>query len=246
MNTQLRYSRSPLTEAVIDIRVKLPDDVSLDVLAKVQSELETDYPSRRDQIFLEGELSLDPDAPVAIGSRKQLGYVFSSDDGRHIFQARLDGFTFSRLAPYQSWESFRDEARRLWNIYRGITHPETITRIAVRYINRLDLPMPMNDLKEYLRTGPEIAPDLPQGISSYFMQLQIPQEDMPGMLILNQTLAPITTPDIVPIILDIDLFQSESIPNNENDLWDLFERFRHRKNEIFEACLTEKMKELIR
>jgi uncharacterized protein (TIGR04255 family) len=246
MNTQLHYSRSPLTEAVIDIRAKLPDDVSLDVLAKAQSELETDYPSRRDQIFLEGELSLDPDAPPAIGSRTQLGYIFSSDDGRHVFQARLDGFAFSRLAPYQNWESFRDEARRLWNIYRSITHLEVITRIAVRYINRLDLPLPVNDFKEYLRTAPEISSDLPQGLSGYFMQLQIPQEDMPGMLILNQALAPITTPDTAPIILDIDLFQSEAIPNNENDLWDLFERLRHRKNKIFEACITEKMRELIR
>ena len=45
--------------------------------------------------------------------QEQNGYIFASSDERQIFQARLDGFSFSRLAPYDRWETFRDEARRL-------------------------------------------------------------------------------------------------------------------------------------
>jgi hypothetical protein len=72
-----------------------------------------------------------------------IGWRFVSPDKLHVFQARLNGFTFSRLPPYVDWESFRTEARRLWDLYRAVANPIAPTRIAVRYINRLDLPLPI-------------------------------------------------------------------------------------------------------
>jgi uncharacterized protein (TIGR04255 family) len=71
---------------------------------------------------------------------------------------------------------------------QSVTKPKLINRLALRYVNRLDLPLPVGDLKYYLRTVPEVSPDLPQGLSGYFMQLQIPQEDISAILILNQAL----------------------------------------------------------
>jgi uncharacterized protein (TIGR04255 family) len=78
------------------------------------------------------------------------------------------------------------------------------------------------------------------------MQLHILQEDLRGMLILNQALVPPPHPNMASVLLDIDLFREVDVPANEDDLWTFFERLRQRKNEIFEACITEPMKELIR
>jgi uncharacterized protein (TIGR04255 family) len=122
-------------------------------------------------------MAIGGEAVGTTASQAQVGYDFPSGDGKQIFQARLDGFAFSRLAPYDCWESFRDEGRRLWEIYRTVAQPEVVTRIGVRYINRLDLPLQNLDFKHYLRTVPEVSPDLPQGLSGYFMQLRIPLED---------------------------------------------------------------------
>lgn len=44
------------------------------------------------------------------------GFLLSSSDKLRIVQARLDGFTFSRLAPYETWERLRDEAKSAWRI----------------------------------------------------------------------------------------------------------------------------------
>lgn len=240
------YSRSPLTEAVIDLRVKLPKEVELATLASIQSDQKEDYPARQDRIALQGQFTTDPKAPPATVSRAHIGYSFTSKDERQIIQARLDGFTFSHLAPYESWESFRDEARQWWVAYKTATKPEGVIRVAVRYINRLDLPLPLEDFTDYLRTAPQISPDLPQLLSGYFMQLQIPQEDLNSTLILNQTIVPPPNPQVVSILLDIELFREGDIPRKENELWNFFEKLRIRKNEVFEACITEKMRGLIR
>jgi uncharacterized protein (TIGR04255 family) len=247
MSTDLHFDRAPLTEALIDLRVKLPNSVTLETLAKASAGREAQYPTRRNRLYVAGQLSIDPDSPPATGNRTHIGYDFASRDERYVVQIRLDGFTLSRLEPYENWASFRDEARRWWDIYRSIAQPEMITRAAVRYINRLDIPLPINDLKDFLRTSPEVSPALPQELSGYFMQLHIPQTDINAMLILNEALVdpPSQNPNVVSVLLDIDLFRDSDVPNDEKALWEYFEHLHIRKNEIFLACITKQTEDLI-
>ncbi|MEO6203444.1 MAG: TIGR04255 family protein [Nitrospirales bacterium] len=238
------YSKAPLTEAVLDIRVELPSEITLHELKEVQLGQEERYPKREDSLLVFGQMSMGSEVSA---SAKQTpnGYRFTSQDNRQIFQARIDGFTFSRLAPYETWESFRDEARRVWELYRLIAKPKNIIRLALRYINRLDLPLPLKDFKDYLRTIPEISPNMSQGLSGYFMQLQLPQPDLEAMLVLNQTLIPPPGPNLVSVVLDFDLFCKDNVPSEDQDIWKRFETLRTRKNEVFEACITDKTRRLI-
>lgn len=140
----------------------------------------------------------------------------------------------------------RDEARRLWDIYQTATNSETIIQVAVRYINRLDLPLPFNDFKEYLLTIPEISPKISQGLSDYLMQLQIPQEDIRAMLVLTEALIPPLNHDVVSVVLDIGLSSNVTFSGKMDEHWSLLETFRIRKNEIFEGCITDKTRELLK
>ena len=239
------YSKAPLTEAVLDIRVELASEITLQQLREVQVVEEVRYPRREDNVIVVGQMSMGRQVGAS-AQQTQNGYRFVSQDNRQIFQARLDGFTFSRLAPYETWESFQNEARRLWEVYRPIAKPKNIKRLALRYINRLDLPLPIKDFKDYLRTIPEISSDMSQGLSGYFMQLQLPQPDLEAMLHLNQTLIPPPSPSLVSVVLDFDLFCKDNVPSEDKDIWKQFETLRNRKNEVFEACITNKTRRLIR
>ena len=129
------YENAPITEALIDIRVELPASLTgLQVLESVHDHVKIRYPGEKKRIYLQGQFSAG-DEVGASASQTLMGFSFSSDDGKQIFQARRDGFTFSRLRPYGSWPELRDEARRLWDIYGEMVSPEKITRVAVRYIN---------------------------------------------------------------------------------------------------------------
>ncbi|BAZ54204.1 hypothetical protein NIES4103_68890 (plasmid) [Nostoc sp. NIES-4103] len=244
MQARKHYSRTPITEAVIDIQVELSPEFKLDNLVQVHSSIQAEYPEREDVFVLEG-LMMAGDNVGATASQTQIGYRFVSSKQKQILQTRLNGFTFSRLSPYDCWETFRDEAQRLWSIYQSLTNPKTIIRLTVRYINRLDIPLPVGDLKEYLRTFPEVSADLPQGLSGYFMQLQIPQNNLGAMLVLNQTIVPPPAPEIVSILLDIDIFRERDIPNDQVGIWDFLEQLHKLADEVFEACITERTRELI-
>lgn len=244
MQPSKHYTKTSITEAVIDLRVEIPSEITLSTLKSLQRDVELEYPMCEEMVTFQGEFQAGSSI-TATASQTPIGYRFISEDNKQIFQARLDGFTFSRLAPYEKWESFRNEARRLWNIYQVAINPKSLNRVAVRYINRLDLPLPLNDFKDYLRTVPEVSPDLPQGLSNYFMQLQIPQEDLNGMLVLNETIIPPPEDNVVSILLDIDLFCQVNLPGDKNVQWDLLEQLRIRKNEVFEACITDSTRKLI-
>ena len=181
----------------------------------------------------------------ASASSEQTGWRYESDDGKLVWQFRSDGFTISRLTPYDRWGTFQQEAQRLWLAYRESVRPQKLVRLAVRYVNRFDLPGPKVDLKRFFRTSPEVSPALSQDLNSFFMQVQISQEDIRSQLVINQTFLPPAREEVVSVVLDIDLFRGEEVPQDEPAIWDFFEVLHARKNDVFEACITDQARELI-
>ena len=238
------YPKAPITEALIDIRVELPEGTTVRELETVQTGLESVYPTRKQRHVAVVQAQVGRALAAAAASSQPDGVLLVSGDEKQVFQARLDGFTFSRLAPYEEWDTFRSEARRLWDVYRCVAKPAKVTRLAVRYINRLDLPMPVHDLKEYLRTVPEVSPDLPQDLAGCFMQLRIQQCDLQSCLLLTEAIIEPAKPGVASVVLDIDVFRVDEVPTEEKAIWSVLEELRGRKNEVFEACITDKAREL--
>jgi uncharacterized protein (TIGR04255 family) len=243
-SSKRHYPKAPITEALIDLGVELPANFSAEDLAKVQKGEEAAYPTveRIDETV--GQVLVGPALSAASTTRQHRGFLFRSSDGKHIQQARTNGFTMSRLAPYPRWEEFRSEARRLWDIYRAIAHPTKVVRVAVRYINRIDIPLPLSDFGEYLRTVPQVSTHLPQGLNSYFMQLVIPLDDIKSQAIINETIIDPARANVVSVVLDIDIFRSDDLPSSEEGIWGFIEHLRDVKDNVFEACITDKAREL--
>ena len=177
MTNASHYPNAPIKEAIIDLRVKPGDGLKLEQLERVGAGEEA-YPKQDETYHAVGMMEVQAGVSASASAhQRQTGFKFTSGNEKYIWQARMDGFTFSRLAPYESWEPFRDEAKRLWCLYRERTAPAEVVRLAVRYVNRIDLPADCVDLKRYFRTSPEVSPELPQQLAAFFMQLRIPLED---------------------------------------------------------------------
>lgn len=243
MATQRHYANAPITEALIDLRVELPTHITIADLEKLQVGEEESYPTKQDLNLVTGRMKVGPQVSAS-ATTKPVGYLFKSGDERQIFQGRFDGFTMSRLAPYGCWDTFRDEARRLWNVYRAAVTPQRVVRVAVRYTNRIDIPLPLRDFKDYLRTVPEVSPDLPQGLAGYFMRLDIPLEDIKSRCLLNEAIIEPAAPNVVSVVVDIDVFRTEDLPTQDDAIWRFIEELRVKKNSVFEACITDQAREL--
>lgn len=242
------FTNAPISEAVLDIRVTLPGEPDFSVLEPFCDEISVEYPNRRFRKEWKAGFSVSGEGePVTSSQGGVIGYLLTSSDGSFVAQARVNGFSLSRLRPYQNWPSLRAEAERLWEVYQRIADPKSIERIAVRYINRLDLPLPLSDFREYVLTAPEIAPGLPQALSQFLMQLVIPSPEHEATAVVTETIdAPTGDAAVLPFILDIDVSRVGGLSPRDELLWDRFERLRDFKNEIFFKTITEKTKELFK
>ena len=241
------FRNAPITEALLDIRVILSDNTGLDQLVAFHDNVRDRYPHKRDRKMWKGSIHVRAEGPEIAGSGGGIdGFLFSSVDGKNIVQCRLDGFTFNRLKPYDRWETFRDEAFELWQSYVRIAAPKQITRVALRYINRIEIPLPITDFKDYVLTRPEIAPGLPQGLSNFFMQVTIPITNLPAQSVITEAMEPITETKRLPFILDIDVFRQAAFDVSGQEAWEFFEKLHDLKNHIFFKSITPKAKELFR
>jgi len=243
----MHYRNAPITEALIDIRVVVPAEFRFEQLQGIKDLVANEYP--REETFTMAMATISFGSEVQSSTQqKKVGLKLWSVDDKQVFQARLDGFTFSRLEPYETWERLRDEARRLWDIYRGFVKPTRITRVAVRYINQLNLPGDRAEPEDYFKTFPYLTPDLPKELRNFgpfVMSLHLPQPDLRGMLVINEASAQPKRPDTLSVILDIDLFVEQPGVTDEASLWEFFQKLRDRKNLYFEACITDRTRELI-
>lgn len=239
---------APIIEALIDIRIKAKEDFDFASFLTLHDAISGQYSEKKTRHKWEGRFEFKKgETPITASTEKIDGYIFTSADGKQIFQARIDGFTFNRLQPYDKWETFRDEAFRLWKLYNDLVSPEII-RVALRFINKIDIPISSQtalDFDDYLTAGPIVPKELPQGISSFLTRVVIHDPETDASAIITQAFEQIVDPKLIPIILDIDAFKQKEV-FSEEEAWQTLEKLRYFKNSIFFASIKEKTKELFK
>lgn len=238
------YKNPPVVEALVDIQVEHSPDFNVYDLRRVRDNEAEKYPE--EQRFMAHSLTVD----VATGTPAQRestlrGFRFIGSAGQQIVLVRQDGFAFSKLRPYTSWESWRTEARRLWAKYVEVVRPQAVTRVAVRYVNHIHLKLPVRAFSDYLRTYPEIGPELSQEVAGFVMRLEMPQPDMRDVtLVLSEGRLHDTSDDTASLVLDLDLFRVGRFEPDSEDVWEVLQELHDRENELFEGCITARAREI--
>lgn len=242
MEQATNYSRSPIVEARIDIKVKLSPAVEVTNLMRIASVIESEYEIEHQYFNINGQITVDSDLVVsASANHSPVGYSFLTENKQRRIQSRLDGFTFSQFQPYSSWENFQQIAHNLWNIYNEITNPIDIESIALRYINRIEVPDSNSSLKDYFTTFPEISPDLSEKSITQVLHLQVPLEEIDSIAHVTQA----RVQQQLFVLLDINIITQGNISIQTENMWDRFNLIHQNSDRIFETFITNKIREII-
>lgn len=245
------FNNAPITEALLDIQATLDPDVDLTTLARFHDEVRDRFPIRHEQSWFELQVAAEEDAALQVSQSGGVnGYLLLTSDSNptKVVQVRRNGFTFSKLKPYESWTKFRDEARELWQQYSNVARPMAVTRLGLRNINRIELPVPFRNSSEYFLTGPDVGPGIPHGVSSFFMRLVMPQVESSAIAVVTMAMdASQASTTSLPVVFDIDVSMEDVMYDPASDeLWTSFEELRRIKNTIFFNSITDATKELFR
>lgn len=233
-----QLSRPPLREALIDIR--LQQELPAQFVETLRELVISDF-SQIGEIKVGGfrlEIGAGKPSQASLTSEQLKGFRFQSADGSQVVQYRTDGITFSVLKNYTSWEPFRAATHELWRQFLEIAGAVAVSRLAVRYINAIDVPMGA-DFDDYLTTAPRLPQVVPQFYSSFLQRIVVPFVEVQGHAIITQALEQ-PTESAISTIIDIDVASNCSIAGAAPEIWERLLNLRNIKNRIFFAFITEK------
>lgn len=235
--------RAPIEEAVVELRVRPRSPFSLDTLAALAARWKTEFPLEEMVQAMAASFRIQDGTPLTSTQHEQLGFQLKTADRHDVVQCRRDAFVFSQLRPYSSWEQVLPRATALWAAYRDATKPERLTRLGVRYINRLRLALPA-DLSQYL-TSPPAGPEvLHSTLRGYLTRLVLQDQDSGNSVTITQASEPSTDPNHVVILLDIDAFREVDLDPNGEDIAPMLQALRDLKNRAFFGSITERTAEM--
>jgi uncharacterized protein (TIGR04255 family) len=238
------YPKDPINEAVIQIATVV--QASQDSLAKIAHHFKDDYPHQEPLTGL--DFMIDTTGGAAQMRQEMRGYRLTSVISPDVLVVQPGGVVAARLAPYAGWEQLLGAAKRAWSQWRRTGNSSSISRLGVRYINRLDVPIERAanlDLSVYLNFSPKVPNFSSKSITGFVVQATVPTEQDSWSVSLTSTvLNPPPLINTTSILLDIDLFRTEQIPGRDEDLWECIESVRALKNSVFESCITDATRRL--
>ena len=237
-------SRAPIKEAIIDIQ--FADVEAVDRVASFGDNFAAARGVQPTQVWAtQVSVRKEPAAaPLAEHSVEAIGSRVDVDG--KVFQFRRGGFTVSQLPPYSRWEALRDAALPVWFDFAQHLQLQSINRIAVRYINTIELPLPIRDFEDFLTMAPRTPPELPQTLMQFLSRV---------VMMVGENLASVTQAleghivrddsPLLPITIDIDVFRNGRWAASDGDsLRSILEGQREAKNTTFFALLTDKTVEM--
>jgi uncharacterized protein (TIGR04255 family) len=234
-------SKAPIVEAVIEIRfvpsVKW-DETSLQ--NKLKQRL-PDYPKIETVRQARYQLTIGKQNNPPVEDLGCVGLKLHSNNNLHIAQFNKEAFVFSRLKPYEDWGQLSGEALRLLVIYCELLKPKEVTRIGLRFINRIAVKQEKIELADYYKYPPEPLKELDWMLAGYLHHdvMQVPETAYRVNLI--KTVQNVLAGEI-GLILDIDVFtQKEPFEYNELHIKKCLEEMRWVKNKVFFCSLIDKI-----
>jgi uncharacterized protein (TIGR04255 family) len=231
------YIRPPIIEVVLELTYGTPlDRQGIERLAGV---FDSSF-ARQDEADISvkiegGQVTPTISTPAGI----QLIHPFP----HRTILLRQRTITYSRTAPYPGWEAFFLEAVDAFRKSRKRVGYRPVTRVGLRYVNRIDIPYGAEnqppDVRDYLNFGPATITILGMATpTNYLTQCEFFPSDGWAKVIVRSGTTPPALIRHTSMLLDIDVFVDKDLPQQEEELEALMHRLRDLKNRVFADCIT--------
>jgi uncharacterized protein (TIGR04255 family) len=235
-------AHAPISEAVLQIRGRATNAwAEATVLGAIKAQL-PNYTQIDSQRVQQITLLNTKDSASPVVDLGWSGAIARTKDALRVANFQRDAFSFSRLAPYETWESFSEEAFRLYQMHLNLAKPAEVQRVGLRFINQFPVPATGFELTDYFTEPPSAHAGLPLERGVFFHQDTFGVPGHPYRVTVIRTFQPPINQlgSIMPpkLILDIDVFTEGPQLINIAQLRIQLQEMRWIKNKVFFGSLT--------
>ncbi|QSR87649.1 TIGR04255 family protein [Candidatus Methylacidiphilum infernorum] len=238
-----KYKTPPLIEAVCEFRLTRDTSWDLTIPGLFYEKVKGTFPQREQRVIQEIERSQGPQG-LQLEIRPSERIVLFTEDRKRLIQLGPRLLTVNVLRPYPTWQGFKPQIEMAWENLKEILQIEGLERIGLRYINRVELHSSEVKLLEYFEFYPFVGPRLPQNVASFIVGGEFPFVEGRDRCRVQITPVPASSEGMSAFILDIDYFLAQPRAVKVSDIIDWVEEAHSRIEEVFEGCITDRLREL--
>ena len=241
------YPKAPITEAVFEIRFGAPLEES--DLERVSRAFGKFYPTIQEFQQVQFQLGPGPDGKLAapVTSKPTKQFRRSGNDEQELVVLIPTSIVVSQLAPYCGWDIFFKRFQRDWALWVSIIGRPRVSRLGLRYINRIDIPSRGEAIVsqgDYIKIG-VLEPDSFGPTITYAVQAMYNAPSGACKAVINTAVIPaVIVPDFVSFNIDIDVGMETDVPQSDKAIFEHLGIMRNDKNFLFEEMITDKAREL--
>jgi uncharacterized protein (TIGR04255 family) len=208
--------------------------------------LSSQFTFHEQQVQTHLALQLRPDGVENNGPTglQVIGHRFKTDDGKVVVHFNTGGLSVHRLAPYGGFETVLPIVEHCWALFLEVTKPMAITRVAMRYINVLQLPKQAGQVLNTDRHFkiPFHSPD-PNAFDARGLHVVYELTDKDTKAPVRCAIATLPTTEVLqywPVALDIEAVLNEQHLVPWQQIEEQLRSLRSCCNRTFDAVLNER------
>lgn len=236
------FPNPTIQEALCDIRFKLPEEKKWDpeIFAKFYEAIRADFPTFEPAVMagIQTQLGGGVFEQSLLPPLQMMRYKHMNE--KKIFAQLTSEFISINILPkYPGWEVMESEILKIWSKAYSVISPEKITRLEVRFINRIERDSPNEKISEWIQSSDYVPKAVLNTPSQFALFVEFPGDSgIRVRVIVSELLHEKTR----PVMLDIDCFTMQILKPNGENLKSHINLLHDKIWDVFEASTSEKLK----
>jgi uncharacterized protein (TIGR04255 family) len=164
-------------------------------------------------------------------------------DGKRLVSVGSNILGVSVLKPYEGWNDFKPRIRKALEAYYEVAKPSFLTRIGIRYINRIVISQTGVDPKCYLANVLTSYPEANQVLTSFLYRSEYVKADNTKIIVTQATLRPVDD-ETTEYLIDIDSIWDHASVHDIESTMEITEKLHISEGEAFEKTITDASRRL--
>lgn len=236
------YMKPPVTEAICEFRFASSQPWDWTIPGLVYEKIRGQFPNKQQESAIEvtvGQVhqqAVQPQVKAGVGKMR-----FLNSDESALVQIAPNLLAVNHLK-YPGWSDFKPVIAEQLKVYREVAAPDSLTRIGLRYVNKVVVPSGSIELEEYFNAVPKIPEPVPQTFGRFVFQVDVPYElgGHPSMLRLIVRSPQSPESERLVFDLDLDMFVGGDAVPGIDDAFEWIELAHKEVKKAFRASLTDK------
>lgn len=244
----VEYKNSPIREAVCEFRFSKDTEWNKDLPSKLYDIVKSEFPIKeiRKEHRLEVKFEAKPQKKGVRNPKIEHSdrFLFLDKERKFIIQIAPKMISVNALKPYPSWKIFNEKIGYAYNKINELTDVRGIERIGLIYVNKIDVPEKLSDLKDYFRFYPQMPENLNLNVGNFNLGCDFTFDGGNDMCRVQLGRAIPEKKDGMAFLLSTDYFTAKPGSISPGDALSWTQNAHDEIKKIFKGCITEKMESL--